>query len=426
MHDEERFQLMKKELFKAAATIQKLKQQRDKYKVSYELIKNEGLSIRDSNKKNKFLGDLQENNQNLQTELIKSKKLVLEKDRIIAKLQNQIQKANNEHNLSLKSLQEIENARKELKNELNSLSSSPEDGYPKMRKTVSTLLSKLQRNPSIYKIFKSEVQCTKRFRALADQENYTVCFQYLANFIIELIDSFQFCEDSDQSIEYRDEFNLQFKNTDDDSSRHKSSTDKDYNSRADTTYEIKASLEKQSIRLGKLSAEMDKISKGSKKLDQRADENVIVHKKSYKVHTHAKQIDRKDSDDSCEDIKISNKSYKGYARPSANQTDQKYSEHKREDIKPWPRNQFGFKRIESNLRKNSVQTGLNHELSSEFLKDTSLVSFRNKSINKSRSPRNTKVGEDKYMEYSSPILRKADGWPSVAEYFSGEKNHGIA
>lgn len=199
MLDQGRFELMKKDLCKAAVTIQKLKQQRDEYKVSYELLKEESVSKRDAIRNQMYLESLRDNNVSLQNELRKYCKLLGERDRMIVNLQEKLNWAQRERKYQERTFRDIEEAREELNYEISNTTFNSKN-YTHYTETLSLFdkfMQNLSRAPIINKIFKDCVKCKKRFKSLVENENYSMSFNYLLKFLNELIESFRFCEDSD-------------------------------------------------------------------------------------------------------------------------------------------------------------------------------------------------------------------------------------
>ena len=94
MHNDTRFEIMKNDLCRAAVTIHKLKQERNEYKVSYELLNDEIMHKRENIERSLHLEDLRDANEHLQKELKRFKKIILEKDRTIMNLNHKIEKLN--------------------------------------------------------------------------------------------------------------------------------------------------------------------------------------------------------------------------------------------------------------------------------------------------------------------------------------------
>ena len=227
------------------------------------------------------------------------------------------------------------------------------------------LLSALSKNSAVYKIFKSQVQCTKRFRDLVDQENYSVCFQYLSKFVIELLDSFEICEDyyshnSTEIIEDESGRGKKIKNQFRDEEKKKTLNR--------MTEDLKNSSEKQSIRIEKLNEEVMKISKTEK----------LAKSENFDTNPEF-QLNRSRL-------------------------------HKRQN----------FPYENSPLKLENLNT--DHESGLNDIRDYSLSNKRsNRNASKSKSPKGARQPINKYQEYSTPILRKTDCWKSVADFFSETK-----
>ena len=293
MHFDDRFILMKNDLCKAATTIHKLKKERDEYRISYEILKEDSVSRKEIMKNAEYLEELKEANDCMQRELLRFKQLLLEKDRTIAHMEKHIQNSNKKVKDQMDTFRELESARKELKNELTLTNISKENHtmYTEIISMVQTLILSLKRNPPIYKIFKHRIQCKKRFITLVEQENYSLGFRYLVKFILDLIDSFQFCEDYD--------YDTQIFNSGIDDARF-TTTEGSYHSKSgyydnkdddddDDTDIIKQSLIKQSIRLEKLNKEMKNFSKDAGKLDT---DRIATERGGERINENNKEQDK--------------------------------------------------------------------------------------------------------------------------------------
>lgn len=363
MHNDTRFDLMKNDLCKAAVTIHKLKRERDQYKLSYELLKDDTDLQKSSYKNDLYLEELLESSQSMQKELLRYKKLLMEKDRTIAELEKNISKINFKFTKQQKSFKELDTARKELKNEINNTNLSSENYpmYSEISHLADHLLTSLHQNPSIDSIFKGQVQCKNRFLKFVEQENYSVCCRYLMKFVIEMLDSFQFCEEFQSDLSYPDE---QYENTGF-STEEPKYPQKERNRRTfsrDDTNTLEESLKNQSQRLQLLNRKMTQISDEvkEKKVSEEREE------KNYRAG--------------------------------------------------------GVGNLKNLKNLNNLKIGQDRNFRNEE-RENSIGSnpTSNRSLSKSKSPpRSARSFADKYQDYCSPILRKTDCWGSAAEFFGGE------
>ena len=376
---------MKNDLCKAAVTIHRLKRERDEYKVSYELLKEDSTNRMHSRRNSQYLEEILETNENLQQELIRYKRLLLEKDRVILDLEKTIKHANSRFKRTQDDLRDLDSARRELKTEINNTNLSSENYpmYSDISHLAESMIRSLHQIPEIDKIFKSEVKCKKRFKLLVDQENYSICFRYLVKFILNLVDSFQFCEESQytspylttigddskyQSAAYTTEDSANYHST----PRHEYPSTRKAGSREDMN-SLEESLRQQSQRLQKLNQKMTDISGES--LERRCREKDPIV-----------QVGRDTSEE----------------------------------------NSTSRSRITRNNRSPGQRVGREKAGGREEEERDSSVGGskgKNSRLSKSRSPpRSARALADKYQEYCSPIIRKTDCWGSAAEFFGGE-NH---
>ena len=198
MLDSSRLDSMRQDLHRAAATIQKLKKERDEYRFSYEVLKEESVSKKDLMRNQSFIDSLRDSNDLLQKEIKKLRKDNEHKDRTIAGLEDKLLQAKQSFKTHQKSLKEIEDARKELNFEITNTRYKPST-FQKSNDLMGltrNLLTSLKQNPSIYSIFKQTTRCGKKFYSLIDSEHYAKAYEYLCRFIVELLASFKFTEDN--------------------------------------------------------------------------------------------------------------------------------------------------------------------------------------------------------------------------------------
>lgn len=189
---------MRQDLHRAAATIQKLKKERDEYRFSFEVLKEESVSKKDLMRNQSFIDSLRDSNDLLQKEIKKLRKDNEHKDRTIAGLEDKLLQAKQSFKTHQKSLKEIEDARKELNFEITN-TKYKSSNYQKSSDLMSltrNLLTALKQNPSIYSIFKQTTRCGKKFFSLIDSENFAKAYEYLSRFILELLTSFKFTEEN--------------------------------------------------------------------------------------------------------------------------------------------------------------------------------------------------------------------------------------
>lgn len=203
MIDQSRFELMKKDLTKAAHTIQILKKERDEYKVSYEMLKEESVSKKDLLRNHSHLESLRDSNESLQNELLRYRHILKDRDKEISHLQELLKNSQKSLKSQSKTIQAIENARQELNYEISSTNfkSTQFSKFSETLQLVEILFSSLKKCPSVYSMFKNQVQCKKRFKSLVENSNYSITFNYLLKFVLDLISNFEFCEDEISPLE---------------------------------------------------------------------------------------------------------------------------------------------------------------------------------------------------------------------------------
>ena len=354
MLEQGRFELMKKDLCKAAVTIQKLKLQRDEYKVAYEMLKEESVSKRDVMRNQMYLESLRENNEGLQGELRKYCKLLHERDRSIAMLKAELSKSQKYLKSQVKTFKDIEEAREELNYEISNTTFNA-NNYSHYTETLSlldTFLHNISSTPLLYKMFKSTVKCKKRFRTLVENENYSMTFAYLLKFLNELIESFKFCENSES-----------------DSISDLDSTPKAVNPKSKSYISgLKESNEIQSSRLEQLQKKLQNAIKSSNKA-----QSPILHKKLSNSENSKKPST----------LNLSNA--KGVKEKVVTYFDES---------------------LERSVRDRPGDT------QDSFLEDTSRT---NRNVGKSKSPPRTAVSpKGRFEEFQVPF-RKIQGSASVAE-----------
>ena len=194
---------MKKDLTKAAHTIQVLKKERDEYKVSYEMLKEESVSKKDLLRNHSHLESLRDSNESLQSELLRYRKALKDRDKEICHLQELLNNSQKSLKSQSRTIQAIENARQELNYEISSTNfkSTHFSKYKETVQLVEVLFSSLKKCPSIYQMFKNQVQCRKRFKSLVENSNYSITFNYLLRFVLDLISNFDFYEDESSPCE---------------------------------------------------------------------------------------------------------------------------------------------------------------------------------------------------------------------------------
>jgi hypothetical protein len=331
----------------------------------------------------------------------------MDKDKIINKLQERYDLVNKKLKFDMQNLHEIENARRELNQEISysNLRSESYLKYNDSQELMKTMITAMKSNPTIYRIFKEIVQCTKRFQIQVQQENYYKGFTLLCQFIIELIDSYQFCEDSttdvkDMGIDIEIEENdsrgrTLYRGDIKKSTQHKESHTKSPQSKFlevspminnTKTYTNLTSTDKHKDLINQQSLEFEKTNEKLRKL---------ASSKSQAEARYSHSIDKQKS------LVIKNPFL---------------SDEKKESI--------------SNLTTMNLQSsGKNFTFNPNKILDTDkdLVELESMpstsknmmSINKSKSPlRRFESTRSKYDDYMSPVLRKTDCSKSVAEALS--------
>lgn len=215
MLDQSRFDLMRHDLHRAASTIQKLKKERDEYKFSYEMLKEDSVSKKDLLRNQSFIESLRETNSNLQREVLRLRKQLDMQNKTIAGLEEKLISAKHTFKSQLKGLKDIENARKELNLEISNtvFNGDKLPIHSHIFKLTEKMLNCIKDNLPIYRIFKETVSCNKKFLSVVQNENFCLAFQLVAKFLVDLIESFKFCEESEscssekewnEGVEYRD------------------------------------------------------------------------------------------------------------------------------------------------------------------------------------------------------------------------------
>lgn len=199
MLDQSRFDLMRHDLHRAASTIQKLKKERDEYKFSYEMLKEDSVSKKDLLRNQAFIESLRDTNNNLQREIMKLRKQIEMQSNTIASLEEKLISAKHTFKSQLKGLKDIENARKELNLEISNtvFNGDKLPIHSQILKLTEKMLFSIKSNLPIHKIFKETVNCNKKFMNVVQSENFCLAFQLVAKFLVELIESFKFCEESE-------------------------------------------------------------------------------------------------------------------------------------------------------------------------------------------------------------------------------------
>ena len=355
MLEQGRFELMKKDLCRAAVTIQKLKLQRDEYKVAYEMLKEESVSKRDVMRNQMYLESLRENNEGLKGELKRYIKLLQEKERNIGALKMELSNSQRYLKNQVRTFRDIEDAREELNYEISNTTFNA-NNYSHFSETLSlfdTFLRNISTTPLLFKMFKSTVKCKKRFRSLVENENYSVAFTYLLKFINELIESFKFCDDSDAETFSEEELDPRAL---DPKSRNFVSG-------------LRESNEVQSSRLEQLQKKLQSTVNGSSK-----DQNPMMYKKLGNGEIVKKPLGLNAGGGA-----------KGFREKEVTYFD--------ESLEPSVRNRAG-------------------DTQESFLEDTSRT---NRSVGKSKSPPRTAVSpKSRFEEFKVPF-RKTQGSASVAE-----------
>ncbi|OMJ83325.1 hypothetical protein SteCoe_15788 [Stentor coeruleus] len=397
-----RFELMKKDLCKAATTIHRLKQERDEYKIAYELQKEKNTNKKDLIRSTIYLEELQSTNNSLQKELSHCKKSIVDKEKTISKLQQQYEAINKKLKMDIESFRDIEDARRELNYEISNsiIRNGGSSIYKEIQSLMKNLFCSMKSNPSIYKIFKNVVQCTKKFKLEIEEENYCKGFLVMCKFAINLLDSFNFCEDSQNETKdldintdevyrgrnlntyesqrsrlYRDEYNLR---------SYDRSPENFTSTFGKKTYNGSPSIKRHKEDLYQQSLELDKINEKLQKLSM-SRSNVQSRNNRY--------LDREKQSSS----KISFN-----------------TEEKRGNNSNLMNRNFGNSEKSLTLDQNMMVD--DNKDKSVRLESMSSTSKNLKSVSKSRSPaRRLASPRTKYDEYMSPVLRKTDCSKSVAE-----------
>jgi hypothetical protein len=188
---------MKKDLTKAAQTIQTLKKERDEYKISYELLKEDSVSKRDLLRNHSHLESLRDSNDSLQSELLKYRKLLKDREKEIFRLHEKLKDSQKSFKSQIKTLKAIEDARQELNYEIShtQFKSNHFSTFSENLELLDVLVNSLKRYPVLYRMFKERVQCKKRFRTLVENANFSSSFHYLLKFLLDIIGNFEFCDD---------------------------------------------------------------------------------------------------------------------------------------------------------------------------------------------------------------------------------------
>ncbi|OMJ95322.1 hypothetical protein SteCoe_1383 [Stentor coeruleus] len=391
-----RFELMKKDLCKAATTIHRLKQERDEFKIAYELQKEKNSNKKDLIRSTIYLEELQNINDSLQKDLLNCKKTIADKDRKIFKLQQRYESVNKKLKMDMESFRDIEDARRELNYEISNsiIRNGGSSIYKETQSLMKKLFSSMKSNPSIYKIFKSIVQCTKKFKLEIEEENYCKGFMVMCKFVIDLLDSFSFCEDSQNETK---DFDM--------------NTDDVYRIRNLNTYESQRSRlhhEDYNLRSRDKSPEGFTSTFGKKTYN----ESPSIKKHKEDVYRQSLELD-----------KINEKLQK-LSMSRSNTESKNYQYLGREKQSP-SKSSFNVeeKKRNRNIGNNEKSLTLDQNIVDDDNKDKSIrleslssTSKNLKSVSKSRSPaRRLASPRNKYDEYMSPVLRKTDCSKSVAE-----------
>lgn len=385
----------------------KLKQDHEKYKLTYDLLKEETVHKKELLLNSAYLEELESINENLQRELSRFKKALVDKDMIINKLQERYDLVNKKLKFNMQNLREIENARRELNQEISysNLRSESYFQYNDTQELMKAMITAMKSNPTIYRIFKDIVQCTKRFEIQVQQENYYKGFTLLCQFIIELIDSYQFCEDS--TTEAKDMY-------------------------ADIEIEENDSRGRTLFR-----EDIKKSTQYKEGLTKRSQENfledssVTNNMKTYSKVTSTDKNKDRINQQSLEFEKINEKLQKLTSSKSKTETRYNHSIDKQRSLVV--KNPFlsdEKKASISNLTTMNLQSSeKNFTFNPNKILDTDKdlveiesmpsTSKNTMSANKSKSPtRRFESTRSKYDDYMSPVLRKTDCSKSVAEALS--------
>ena len=209
MLDQSRFELMRQDLHRAAATIKKLKREREDFKYSYEVLKRESISKKDMLRNQGYVESLKDTNEMLQQEVLRLRVQSDSQNQTIASLEEKLISAKHNFKTQLKGLKDIENARKELNHEISN-TVFKDKNLPTHSETINLtekLLFSIKSNLPIHRIFKQTVRCNKNFLSLVQSEKFCLAFQLIGTFVLDLIESFMFCEEQEESCSSEREWN---------------------------------------------------------------------------------------------------------------------------------------------------------------------------------------------------------------------------
>lgn len=209
MLDQSRFELMRHDLHRAAATIKKLKKERDDFKYSYELLKKDSISKKDLLRNQAYVESLKDTNEMLQQEVIRLRTQFDSQNQTIAGLEEKLISAKHTFKSQQKGLKDIENARKELNYEISNTVFKSENlpMHSEIMKLTEKLLFSIKSNLPIHRIFKQTVHCNKKFLSLVQSENFGLAFKLIETFLVDFIESFKFCEEEEESCSSERDWN---------------------------------------------------------------------------------------------------------------------------------------------------------------------------------------------------------------------------
>lgn len=397
-----RFELMKKDLCKAATTIHRLKQERDEYKIAYELQKEKNANKKDLIRSTIHLEELQSANESLRKELSHFKKVIADKDNTIFKLQQRYQAINKKLKMDMESFRDIEDARRELNFEISNsiIRNGGSSIYKETQSLMKNLFCSMKSNPSIYRIFKNVVQCTKKFKLEIEEENYCKGFLVMCKFAIDLLDSFNFCEDSQNDTKDLD-MNI----------------DEVYRGRNLNTYESQRSrLYREDYNLRSRDRSPEVFTSTFSKKTYNGSPSIKRHKEDVyqqsleldKINEKLQKLSMSRSNAESKNSRYMDREKQSPSKISFN------TEEKRGNSSNLGGRNFGNSEKSLTLDQNTLAD--DNKDKSIRLESLSSTSKNLKSVSKSRSPgRRLASPRSKYDEYMSPVLRKTDCSKSVAE-----------